>query len=192
MIFLNSVLIQNGISRTAIREENDYYATDPKAIDLLLQHEVFDRNIWECACGEGNLSEALKDYGYNVFSTDLIDRGYPDDIVDFLKTDIKFSGDIITNPPFKHSTEFITKALDVIPFGNKVAMFMKLTYLSGKKRYEEIYSKYPPAKVYVFTRRVSCSKNNTVEGFKSGALDFAWFIWEKGKIGCTELKWIKM
>lgn len=192
VIFLNSVLIQNGISRTAIREKNDYYATDPKAIDLLLQYEVFDRNIWECACGEGNLSTALKEYGYNVFSTDLIDRGYPDDIVDFLKTDIKFAGDIITNPPFKHATEFITKALDVIPYGNKVAMFMKLTYLSGKKRYHEIYSKYPPSKVYVFTGKIACSKNNLPEGFKGGAMDYAWFIWEKGKIGCTDLRWIKM
>jgi hypothetical protein len=192
VIFLNSVLIQNGISRTAIREENDYYATDPKAIDLLLQHEVFNRNILECACGEGNLSEALKEYGYNVFSTDLIDRGYPDDIVDFLKTDIRFSGDIITNPPFKFATEFITKALDSIPIGNKVAMFMKLSYLSGKRRYNEIYSKYPPYKVYVFTGRIACSKNNLPEGFKGGAMDYAWFIWEKGKLGPTEIKWIKM
>ena len=39
VIFLNSVLIQNGISRTAIREENDYYATDPKAIDYLLRYD---------------------------------------------------------------------------------------------------------------------------------------------------------
>jgi hypothetical protein len=192
VIFLNSVLIQNGISRTAIREENDYYATDPKAIDYLLRYEVFDKNIWECACGEGNLSEALKEYGYNVFSTDLIDRGYPDDIIDFLKTDIKFSGDIITNPPFKHATEFINKALEVIPYGNKVAMFMKLTYLSGKKRYNEIYSKFPPYKVYVFTGRIACSKNNLPEGFKGNAMDYAWFIWEKGKLGPTELKWIKM
>lgn len=192
MIFLNSVLIQNGISKTAIREENDYYATDPKAIDLLLKYEVFDKNIWECACGEGNLSEPLKEYGYNVFSTDLIDRGYPDDIIDFLKTDIKFSGDIITNPPFKYATEFITKALEVIPFGNKVAMFMKLTYLSGKKRYKEIYSKFPPYKIYVFTGRIACSKNNQAEGFKASALDYAWFIWEKGKLGPTELKWIEM
>ena len=189
---MNSVLIQNGISRTAIREENDYYATDPKAIDYLLRYEIFDKNIWECACGEGNLSEPLKEYGYNVYSTDLIDRGYPDNIVDFLKSDIKFSGDIITNPPFKYATEFITKGLDSIPYGNKVAMFMKLTYLSGKRRYEEIYSKFPPYKVYVFTGRIACSKNNKPDGFKGGAMDYAWFIWEKGKLGPTELKWIKM
>ena len=29
------------------REENDFYATDPKAIDDLLKYETFDKNIWK-------------------------------------------------------------------------------------------------------------------------------------------------
>jgi hypothetical protein len=33
------------------REENDYYATEPKAIDLLCQVEDFSKEIWEPACG---------------------------------------------------------------------------------------------------------------------------------------------
>lgn len=33
------------------REINDYYATDPKAIDYLLMEEEFSCNIWEPACG---------------------------------------------------------------------------------------------------------------------------------------------
>lgn len=185
------ILAQNGISRTAIREENDFYATDPKAIDFLLQHETFNKNIWECACGEGNLSKPLKEYGYNVYSTDLIDRGYQDETLDFLESDNKWFGDIITNPPFKHTTEFILKSLDSIDYGNKVAMFLKINYLSGIKRYKEIYSKYPPLKVYVFTGRLACSKNNEASGFKNNAMDYCWMIWEKGVIGPTELKWIK-
>ena len=34
-------------------------------------------------------------------------------------------GDIITNPPYKYALEFIEKALELIPEGNKVAMFFK-------------------------------------------------------------------
>ena len=60
------------------REENDYYATDPKAVEMLLDVESFNPRIWECACGEGHISEVLKNHGYNVWSTDLIDRGYGD------------------------------------------------------------------------------------------------------------------
>lgn len=185
-----SILAQNGISRTAIREENDYYATDPRAMSELLKYESFNQNIWECACGEGNLSEVLKEHGYTVFSSDLIDRGYPDEVLDFLKDVRKFDGDIITNPPFKHTTQFILKSLEAIPEGNKVAMFLKINYLSGKARYREIYSKFPPQRVYVFSKKVGCSKNNTKEGFKGQAMDYVWMIWEKGKFAPTELKWI--
>ena len=180
-----------GISKTAIREENDYYATDPKAMYKLLDYETFNKNVWECACGEGNLSKVLKEKGFNVYSTDLIDRGYADEHFDFLTSNIKFNGDIITNPPFKYSTEFILKALESIEEGSKVAMFMKLTYLKGKRRLKEIYLKYPPQRVYVFSGGIACSKNNTQEGYKHGIIPYAWFIWEKGKYSPTELKWIE-
>ena len=101
-----------GISKTAEREENDFYATDPKAMYKLLEYEKFNQNIWEPACGEGNLSEVLKEHGYNVYSTDLINRGYADEHFDFLKSNNQWFGDIITNPPFKYATEFIKKSLE--------------------------------------------------------------------------------
>ena len=186
-----SVLSTNGISKTAEREPNDFYATDPRAMQDLLRYETFNKNIWECACGEGNLSEVLKANGYNVYSTDLIDRGYQDEIIDFLNSDNKWFGDIITNPPFKYSTEFILKALDSVDVGGKVAMFLKINFLAGKKRFNEVYRKFPPSKVYVFDGRYACSKNNKPEGYKNGAMDYVWMIWEKGKTGCTYLKWIE-
>ena len=34
------------------RQPDDFYATDPVAARLLLQVEHFDKNIWECACGQ--------------------------------------------------------------------------------------------------------------------------------------------
>lgn len=43
------------------REKNYFYATNPKAIEMLLNFEKFDKNIWECACGTGNLSKVLKE-----------------------------------------------------------------------------------------------------------------------------------
>ena len=36
------------------REANDYYATEPKATQLLCDIEKFDSIIWEPACGEGH------------------------------------------------------------------------------------------------------------------------------------------
>ena len=58
------------------RVNHDFYSTDPKAINYLLKYEKFDKNIWECACGNGNLSKRLEKFGYNVMSTDLVYRGF--------------------------------------------------------------------------------------------------------------------
>ena len=66
------------------REINDYYATDPRAVKMLLEKETFSNSIWECACGEGHIAEELKKHGYFVFASDLIDRGYGA-VLDFLQ-----------------------------------------------------------------------------------------------------------
>ena len=39
------------------RQQEDYYATEPKAMELLLEQETFSDNVWECACGGGNISQ---------------------------------------------------------------------------------------------------------------------------------------
>lgn len=180
------------------REKNDYYATDPIAIEKLLTVETPYHNIWECACGECHLTKRLIDYGYDVFSSDLIDRGKQNQIIDFLTVDKhnnfffkKF--DIITNPPYKQAKEFVLKALDIIPEGNKVYMFLKLTFLEGKARFREIFSKHPPKTIYVFSERVLCAKNAEFQKMKDGggsAVAYAWFVWEKGYNGKTFIDWI--
>lgn len=173
------------------REQHDFYATDPRAIDDLLKYETFNKNIWECAVGQGHLAERLKQYGYTVECTDLIDRGYPGtEIVDFVKEKYDFDGDIITNPPYKYCSEFILNALDSIPTGNKVAMFLKLQTLEGQKRYEEIYSKYQPKTIYIYSKRIGCAINGEFGKHSSSAVCYAWFVWIKGDYNRTELKWI--
>ena len=188
-----TAFVQMGASNHSLeeREENDFYATDPSAIDDLLKYETFNKNIWECAVGQGHLAQRLKEHGYTVECTDLIDRGYPStEIVDFLNEEYDFDGDIITNPPYKYCSEFILNALASIPVGNKVAMFLKLQTLEGQKRYEDIYSKYPPKYVYIYSKRKNCAKNGEFEKYPSSAVCYAWFIWVKGEYNCTQLKWI--
>ena len=174
------------------REKDDYYATDPVAIDKLLTVEKPFKNIWECACGEGHLSKRLKEYGYNVYSSDLIDRGYGEAVWDFLSMGscpALDDFDILTNPPYKYAKEFVLKALELVNDDRKVYMFLKLTFLEGKARYVELFSKYPPKTIYVFSERVSCSKNGD-ENLYHGAVCYAWFVWKKGYNGITEVKWI--
>lgn len=175
------------------RETNDYYATEPKAVRLLLEQEQFAPKIWEPACGEGHMAEVLKDHGYKVFSTDLIDRGYGQGGIDFLAfgEDIeKWDGDIITNPPYKYAKEFVEKSLNLVAPGRKVAMFLKIQFLEGKGR-RALFEKYPPQTVYVSSSRLKCAMNGDFEKYaKSNAICYAWFVWRKGHPGPTNLKWI--
>lgn len=171
------------------RETNDYYATEPKALELLLQEESFAKNVWECACGEGHLAKVLIDHGYRVLPTDLIDRGYGGGGIDFLKWETPFPGDIITNPPYKYAQEFVEHALELIHPGNKVAMFLKLQFLEGKAR-RKLFDTAPPKKIYVSSSRLHCAMNGDFEKYaKSNAVCYAWFIWEKGYTGAPEIKW---
>ena len=106
--------------RSGVRQKDDYYATEPKAIELLLHEERFAPSVWECACGEGHLSKVLEKHGYHVVSTDLVYRGFGfPESVDFLQTNRLFDGDIITNPPYKYALDFVRKALDSV---NKAAV----------------------------------------------------------------------
>lgn len=176
------------------RQENDYYATEPKAVQKLLDKEKFSKTIWECACGGGHISEVLSKNGYDVFSTDKYfynyeGQGLPP--VDFLEEN-EITGldnfDIITNPPYKYAKEFCETAIERIGDGHKVAMFLKLTFLEGKAR-REFFRKYPPKKIYVFSSRVNCAKNGDFTNSQS-AVCYAWFIWEKNFNGLPEIDWI--
>lgn len=176
------------------RQTDDFYATDPVAIDVLLTDgEVkLSPKVWECAVGQGHLSEKIKEYGYEVYSTDLVYRGYGEGGIDFLKQNETWDGDIITNPPYKYALNFVEHALDVIPNGRRVYMFLKLQFLEGKAR-RKLFDTGWLKTVYVSSSRILCAKNADFEGMRKGggsAIAYAWFCFEKGYKGDTTIKWI--
>lgn len=173
------------------RQNEDFYATEPRAAELLLELENFNKNIWECACGEGDLSKVFENHGYNVHSTDLIDRGYGQGGIDFLACEEQWDGDIITNPPYKYAQQFVEHAMELVPDGHKVAMFLKLQFLEGKAR-KELFKKYPPKTIYVSSSRLLCAKNGDFDGMRAGggsAVAYCWYVFEKGFTGHPTVKW---
>lgn len=173
------------------RENNDYYATPPSAVEELLKREKFCHYVLEPAVG-GSIADVLVNNGYEVQSMDIIDRGYDKtEVRDFLsvcKDDVRMSPDIITNPPYALAKEFVEHALDISMDSVKVAMFLKIQFLESKKRYD-LFKKYPPKKIYVFVNRVNCGKNG-IFGKESSAVCYAWFVWEKGYTGLPQVDWI--
>lgn len=168
------------------REENDFYPTPHYVVDKLLEKESFNGSIWECACGEGDISKTLEKKGFNVFSSDLINRGYGE-TKDFLQSDLVFDN-IITNPPYKNSLEFILKAKQQSK--EKIAMFLKTVWLESESRYNMFQdTNFPLKNIYQFSKRVSLYK----EGKKmknGGMIAYAWFVWEKGYVGKPTVDWI--
>ena len=133
--------------------------------------------------------------GYDVISTDLIDRGYGEGKVDFLDDkrleEIGVKDNIITNPPFKNSLQFDYQSKKVAR--NKITLLGKTTFLEGVERYEMFQDKDFPLKIiYQFSRRPTLIK----EGLEStehlrGMISYAWFVWERDSVGKPTLQWIK-
>lgn len=175
------------------REQSDYYATDPIAVELLLKEEDFSTDIWECASGENHLADALKEHGHNVRTSDIVKRTDTTEQYDFLSIDnTSWHGDIITNPPYRLATEFIYKSLSIINNGNKVAMFLKVQFMEGKER-KHLFTNFPPKVIYISSSRIMCAKNGDFDKMKKGggsAVAYAWYVWGKGYKGNTIVKWI--
>ncbi len=184
-----STITTSGFHNNSIhdRDVNDFYATNPIALEELLKREKFE-NVWEVACGLGHLSEVLKKHGIHGKSSDLIDRGYGE-VIDFLKDNIDWDGDIITNPPYREATEFIYRAIKILKEDRRVAMIFPQRYLSSKTRFK-LFTKYPPQFVYAFSGRVSCALNGDFNAYSNSAVDYLWIIWKKGYGGETILRWI--
>lgn len=170
------------------RQSEDYYATEPSATDWLCKLEEFKSPILEPSCGEGHISKQLMLHGYDVVSRDLVDRGFGD-VADFLYMNTeKWAGDIITNPPYAFAQEFVEQALKMIEPGRKVAMFLKLTFLEGKKR-ADLFKNNPPRRVWVSSSRLKCAMNGDFDSVGGSATAYAWFVWEKGYQGYPEIRW---
>ena len=119
-----------------------------------------------------------------------------------------WKGDVVTNPPYASSADWAQHSLDIIQEGHYSALFMKLTFLEGKGR-KKFFEENPPIRVWVSSSRIPCAKNgeflkpkkdkegnlvldengNQIMIKESSAACYAWFVWQKGYKGPTELKW---
>lgn len=173
----------------ANRERDDFYPTPPAATRALLAVERFEGPIWEPACGDGAMSRVLEEAGYEVLSTDLIDRGYGRGGVDFLLDWQTAAPNVVTNPPFKHAEEFARHALARAT--GKVALLCRLGWLEGRAR-RQLFEASPLARVWVFSNRVLMLRGGIeLAGGAGGMIAFAWYVWERGYAGRPTLGWVE-
>lgn len=181
----------------AERESDDFYATEPKAIDILCAypHISLQHKVWEPSCGSGCLSKRLEELGHHVVSTDLVDRGFGRGGVNFFEQRQMPEGctAIVTNPPYKFATDYVLHALRLLPDGGQLCLFLKTTFAEGKERYYKIFGPQRPQYVLQCTERILCAKNaefDFMQAHGGSAVSYAWWIWQKGYQGPTILDWI--
>lgn len=182
------------------RIKDDFYATNPKAVQMLLDAVAFPKEgkYLEPCVGQGHIADVIKQRfpQSEVTTVDLVDRGYPGTLVcDYLlwETDDVFD-EIITNPPFSLATEFIEKSMSLLRDGGRCSIFIKLQFLEGIRR-KKLFEKYPPRWIYVFRKRMSVFADGMETNPRTGknwvtTFCFAWFIFEKGYKGEPTIRWL--
>ena len=166
------------------RKKSDFYETPYSMTSHLLEVEDFNKSLTVCepACGDGAIVKILEKKWDNVVAYDIEKN--------FL-WETKNYDYIITNPPFSLAYEFVQKAKQIAT--EKFAFLLPLSYLHGKKRYDNIYmdKQYGLKKVYVFTRYPMLGESLREDGkYNTGMMVYAWYIFENHYSGLPVIDWI--
>lgn len=189
----------------------DYYSTPIKEVENILNTMNLNLDhitILEPCCGGGHMVQGISNYCskydsklWKLYATDiqnrksiLKDTDYKAGAnYDFLSDNYPYCHDIdyiIMNPPYSVIEPFVMKSLGIAEKG--VLMLGRLQFLEGQSRYENIFKKYPPTKVYVYVDRICCYKNGNTSIKQSSAQAYAWFYWDlQNNNKETKIHWIR-
>lgn len=106
----------------------DNFQTPASAVDILVHHLKKEWAIWEPAAGKGNLVLGLRDRGFLVRRSDILDG----EDYDFLRmSPLQPPIDcIVTNPPFSIKEKFLARCYQL---GKPFALLMPITSLGHGK-----------------------------------------------------------
>jgi hypothetical protein len=172
-----------GVSGYA-RIADDYYPTPPWCTLALLKHFTPHTHVWEPACGQGHISRVLLETGIVEYSSDLVDRGYGEPEIDFLKTTAPPNPairSIITNPPYSGDLpqQFIKHSLTLMgPVKGSVAMLLRNEYDSASGR-SDLFLHPAFALKLVLTKRPKWIEGST----GSPRHNYSWFVWDYETVG---------
>jgi hypothetical protein len=180
--------------RAELKNSLDDFPTPPWATRALIEHVIVSRQslrsmtCLEPACGRGHMASALGEYFQQVVSSDVFGYGFGE-VADFLKS--KLAPDsfdwVITNPPFRLGEDFIQRGMKIARRG--VAMLTRTVFIESVGRYERVFKVNPPSRFAQFTERVPMVKGR-IDKKASTATGYAWLVWEKDRLGHSEVVWI--
>lgn len=123
----------------------------------ILEFIPYDWTIWDSACGEGRMAETMKDEGYNVIGTDIM-NGF-----DFLApmATCEFGYDcIITNGPYSAKDKWLKACYET---GKPFALMLPVTALGEQERFK-MYKDHGIQVLLLPERVTFITPNGTVGG----------------------------
>lgn len=181
--------------RSEAKDSRDDFPTPPWATRAMLEHvllacdpEIADQTCLEPACGAGHMDKVLNEYFSSTSASDVHDYGYGK-VENFLNGPHAVGSFdwVITNPPFNLAEEFVARSLQIARRG--VAILARTVFIESVGRYERLFLPTPPSIFAQYVERVPMVKGR-LDPKASTATGYAWFIWQKGHEGNTELRWI--
>lgn len=177
-----------GMPKAAARRERglDFYSSDYACLPPLLAAErgKLPKRLLEPACGNGALVLPLRNRGFEVVASDIVDRGCPASTVsDFLAYDEWFGGGVVTNPPFDGAAggieAFAERACEISPY---VALLARLAWWESEGRHRW-FRRLCLSRVIKIADRLPMMHREGYEGPKlpNSGQCFGWFIFEPGR-----------
>lgn len=159
----------------------DLYCTpaDVTAAVIPLLHEYrFPTELWEPACGKGDMARVLEGAGFDVLSSDLADHGFGTSRKDFLQTTFVPINAVVTNPPWSLAREFVRHAVITldIPY---VAMLLKDTFWQAADR-DVLWQARRPCCIAQLTWRPDFT------GSRAPYFGCCWSIWTPDDVSACE------
>jgi hypothetical protein len=161
------------------RSVGDLYHTPDWVTRTLLPALRPISRIWEPAAGQGKMTGALRDAGYDVIATDIADG------VDFLAEAQHHGAEaIVTNPPFNRAREFIEHALDLMEtVRGQVAMLLRTDFDHAITR-QHLFGSCPVfSKKLVLTKRIVWYERPKA----APSFNHAWYVWDWQHSGAPNL-----
>lgn len=175
-------LVQADDETRARWRQLDWFATPPWAsragARLVLSIDPSAKAVWEPACGDGIMSECLREFFAEVQSSDL-ESSYVEGLShDFLLERMPswaFVPDwIITNPPFEHAQSFVRIGLRCVKTG--VAVLCRMAFLESVDRADLHFGSVKLHAMAPFSERVPMQLGPWNPKC-STATAYAWFVY---------------
>lgn len=170
------------VSKTKSAKAQDFYQTPTRVTERFLEAhfagmDISNLTVLEPASGHGAISDVLDAFG---FSVSKFDKYFGENRTDFLTDEVEPVDWIITNPPFSQANAFVCRSMEV---ALNSAMLLPLDFLTSAERYKSIYTnkQFHCSTAYVFTRRILMSQEAQPSTYSTGAVSFAWFVFERGQ-----------